>query len=126
MEQQQALADDQPRGPRELRPVQFFGDDTNGALGVTKGADFRPIISKSEEDDPMGGEITHTFAAEPGEPGVDEDQRPDGTPPVEAPSTGPNDDPAVTGPEPEADDDAAPAAAPEQENKGPKARNSKE
>lgn len=56
-------------GVRELKPIQFFGNDGSGAFNVDR--DFRPGVTKDAEE-PVADEITHTFQAEPGEPGVPE------------------------------------------------------
>lgn len=66
-------------GPREVKPFQVFGQDVNSALGVDAEHDLRPIVTRADDATDTPGEIrphqevTHEFAAEPGEPGIPDD-----------------------------------------------------
>jgi hypothetical protein len=99
MDTEQALKDDAPQGPKEVKPVQFFGDNTNGAVGVTR--DFRPQVERITDgtDDMAGAQsqpITHTFAPPADERGDTPVPEPEPTP-GPAPSPG-SDAPPVTPP----------------------------
>lgn len=109
------------QGPREVKPFQLLGNNVNAALGVDDEHDLRPRVTKVDdatdtpgeirprEEEPVAHEVTHTFAAEPGEPGIPDD--------CEEPSLSIlNDSPPIDPPAADAEEQSTgPEAQPEEE-----------